>query len=587
MQINKIEPPNWFVGMNDSSLQLLVYGSDLNSIQFSSDIDSVEIVEEVNSDDNIAIITLNIGKAAKEGEYNLCFKKGDEVVVVKYSLLDKRLYRKREITPADSIYLIMPDRFDVSEKLDGLSDIDISNPNGWHGGNLKTISRRLNYLRQLGITSIWLTPIFKNEGSIEPCGDGDIYPYHGYSITDFYDIDKHFGSFDDYLRLIATAHSKGLKIIKDIVFNHCSIAHIWNKSALLKEWFNHTNPQQCTNYDTTSVFGSYVPKSYKNQTIEGWFTEQMIDLNLRDKHLLKYLTQMTIWWIETTDIDAVRMDTYLYSDYPSMLKWQSHIHKEYPGFPIIAETWISESSYTAKIQNESAKAIADNPLIVMDFAFQKQISNAFTTMDNNAAEILYNHFLYDFMYPYPQQTLVFLDNHDMNRWMFAHPNLEMIKLAMGIILTVPRIPQIYYGTEILLDGAGWKTGDGYMREDFPWNWAEESNNPITRIQRKEMLDYTTTLLNVRKHSQALIKGEMIHFIPKNNIYAYIRKYKNEVILICANLSNARVKFAFNDYAECLSDCTSIIDIMDHKDYTPFINKQLILKNYQILILNIY
>lgn len=594
MKIDRLEPMNWFIGLKNPLLQLMVYGDDLQSLELTSNIPSAQIIDNKRTSQDVAIFTIDLSAVQQGGTFDLTFTNGNgESLVKKYTLTEKKQCHKKTLTASDSIYLIMPDRFD-SESHNDCEDIDRVNPNGWHGGTINGITKRLDYLSDLGVTSLWLTPVFKNEGPVETNEDKSeqYFPYHGYAITDFYEIDKHFGSFEDYVNLVAAAHDKGLKIIKDIVFNHCSIGHKWYTSPLLKNWFNNLESKQNTNYDTTSIFGSYCSKEYKKQTVNGWFTPYMVDLNLECEELLIYLTQMTIWWIEMTGIDAFRMDTYQYADYKSMLKWQRSINDEYPGFPIIAETWVNEPAYTAEIQKRSQNVIKKNPLIVMDFAFQRHLWDAFHDR-NKGAEIMYNHFLYDFLYRYPQQTMAFIDNHDMSRFLSEFHDIKDVKLALGLLLTIPRIPQILYGTEILLDGAGWSKGDGYMREDFPWGWDMEYANPIERNQRNEILNYVKSILAFRRENPSIFTGDVIHFKPDagSGVYVFSRNCKQgkerRGILVLANFSEKDVAIDFSKYHEVTKKYKHALDIIDGSDFIELPDKLITLHGKEITILNLY
>ncbi len=594
MKIERLEPLNWFVGLKNPSLQLMVYGDGLQGLELTTNIPSAQILSSKKTSQDIAIFTIDLSAVHQGGTFDLTFTKGDgEIHVEKYTLTEKKPYQKRDITASDSIYLIMPDRFDT-ESNNSSEDIDRTNPNGWHGGTINGITGHLDYLKNLGVTSLWLTPVFKNEGPIETNEDNSekYFPYHGYAITDFYGVDKHFGSFEDYVNFVAAAHSKGLKIIKDIVFNHCSIGHKWYTSPLLKNWLNNLESKQNTNFDTTSIFGSYCSKGYKKQTVKGWFTPYMVDLNLECEELLTHLTQMTIWWIEMTGIDAFRMDTYQYADHKSMLKWQRSINNEYPGFPIIAETWVNESAYTAEIQKKSLNIIKKNPLIVMDFAFQRHLWDALHDR-NKGAEIMYNHFLCDFLYRYPKQTMAFIDNHDMSRFLSEFHDIKDVKLALGLLLTVPRIPQILYGTEILLDGAGWSKGDGYMREDFPWDWNMEYANPIERNQRNQMLDYVKNIMAFRNENTQIFTSDVIHFKPDagNNVYVFARTCKQgkerRGILVFANFSEKNASIDLSQYHEATKKCKHALDIIDGSDFMVLPDKFITLHGKGIKILNLY
>ena len=584
MEINRIEPRCWFTGMKDTLLQLMVYGKDLSSYKVRTTLPcrSVTVVPSDNSD--CSVIYIDLLKDAVAGNYLLIFEKDSIVVHIDYELKPKvdRDYSKCTITNSDVVYLIMVDRFAKSSTI----KVSKSGSDDWHGGDIGGIIERLDYLQDLGVTALWLTPVFKNSNNPYRIDDKRFATYHGYSATDFYDVDKHFGNLDDYKSLVEKAHSKGLKIIKDVIFNHCSINHRWLKSEPLPGWLNrYTKGQKCekTNYKVTTVFDPYHSMVDIKDTVEGWFTETMPDLNLSNEHVLKYLTQMTIWWIETTGIDSIRMDTYLYSDFRSMMKWQERIVEEYPGFSVIAETWVPEASYTARIQNEIEKSVSShNSTIVMDFAFQKRLEACYgnkSIYDREAQ--MYSHFVNDFLYVNPMSTLALIDNHDLPRWLAVNKSFKKMKQALAVLLTSPRIPQIYYGTEVLLSGDGKGTGDGNYRQDMfgKFDASQLSNSEA------EMLDYVRRVLNWRKTSLAVAKGEMLHYIPQQGVYVYFRFYGDERVMVILNNTNKIVKLDTSMYYEGLDGALSGYDIITGQNLS--LESEVLIKGNDVYILNLY
>lgn len=516
MRIDKIDPPSWFVGMTDSILQLFVYGEGLKDIEVNT---SMGETKGIISGNLYAVVKILLYTECKDGVHDIIFKKDGLEIVEHYTLQQKKRIGHSQITPADSIYLIMPDRFAKGKDTKAIKDLKPKDPNGWHGGNIIGIREHLDYIEDLGVTTIWLTPVFKNN---KKAYKGKFYSYHGYAITDFYDVDEHFGTIDDYRLLVKEAHEKGLKVIMDVVFNHCGSEHPWNNGASPRSWINR-NPRK-SNYECTTIFGSYTSKYDKEQTVKGWFADTMPDLNLKNDDVLRYLTQMTFWWIETTGIDAIRMDTYLYSDNRKMNKWLKSLSKEYPDFSVIAETWIGNPAYTSKVQRSAMSATGKgNPLIVMDFAFQEKLSEAINKRDFN---IIYDHFIYDFLYPDARQTLAFLDNHDMMRWARKHNDVADMKIALTILLTMPRIPQIFYGTEFMFRGDGNGKDDGKLRQDF-----------IIGNDDNEIYDYIKKLLRWRQNSTAISSGDLIQFLPQDDVYVYLRYRDVDKVMILINMSD--------------------------------------------------
>lgn len=523
LHINKVDPPYWFAGLENKTLQLLLYGEDLNIIDVQTTIPHKSIIFKEGLDKKTLILSISLKDSFIAGTYDITIDSDTHRVTIPYELKNRRIWDKSckaTITNEDVVYMLMPDRF----AKEGIYSPNLQmekNPDKRHGGNICGIINNLPYLRDLGITALWLTPVFENS------------EYHGYSITDFYNIEPCLGTLEDYKALVRLAHENGIKMVMDMVFNHCSIEHPWVKNPPSNDWFNGQNEATIiqTNYAVTTIFDPYASQIDRETTVKGWFTERMPDLNIINEFVFRYLTQMTIWWIETTGIDAIRMDTYLYSDFDRMIEWQNIISKEYPGFSVIAETWIPEAAYTAKIQNEAYKRLCESAsFIVMDFAFQKRVEACYdgTNPYGKDAQI-YNHFLYDYLYSEPENTLAFLDNHDLPRWFSHVKGKGKLKQALAVLLTIPRIPQIYYGTEFLFKGDGNGKGDGNYRMD-----AFDALSVPDKFSDYEIALFLRTVLSWRKASQAISRGSMKHFIPQNGVYVFFRAYKEEKVMVLVN-----------------------------------------------------
>lgn len=458
------------------------------------------------------------------------------------------------ITTKDVIYLIMPDRFSCLEQPLTFDDVNREKESYWHGGNIRGIISRLDYIVKLGVTAIWLTPIMENNNPIEL---KKYTSYHGYGITDFCKVDEHFGTIEDYQDLVEKAHGLGLKVVFDFVLNHCGIG-----SSLLKShpsWFNRLDSKKnprLTNYNTTTILGSYASQYDKETTVRGWFTPNMPDFDLSNKEVIEFFTRTIDWWMDKCAFDAIRVDTYQYADKKGMLEWQRAVLEKYPKLSIIAETWVPNAAYTAEIQK--LYTTSNNSVIVMDFAFQQAIEKAFSSPKSAKQErALYDHFLYDFLYDNAYHTLAFLDNHDLARWCYSHKNVKQVKQAIGILLTIPRIPQILYGTEILLSGDDKGFGDGNWRCDFPGGWKDDVINLFDEVGRKDnkriysFWNFTQKLLLWRKKSEAIIRGEMLQFLPQNGVYVYARYTISEKVVVFVNLSKSKQVIALARYREII------------------------------------
>ncbi len=566
MEITKIDPPFWFTGLKSNELTLFVYGKGLKDIKVKTSIPYKEL--SWNGNDNNLQISLILDEYVAESTYTFTLSVQRETYHFEYEFKRHRewIFKEPTISNKDTVYLVMPDRF--AKGGCGIKELDTDNPNGWHGGNIAGMTESLDYLTDLGITALWHTPVFKNSA------------YHGYSIIDFYDIDKHFGNIEEYKQFVEEAHKKGIKVVMDFVYNHCSIEHPWIQNPPTEDWFNGMGKKPTkTNYKITTIFDPHASTVDKRDTVKGWFTEEMPDLNLQCKATLCYLAQMTKWWIEVTGIDAIRMDTYLYSDLGAMIEWQNELSKEYPNISIIAETWVPDAAYTSKIQNEVYPKLSNQcSLIVMDFAFQKKLEQYLDkkkVYDKESS--VYYHFVYDFLYTDAQNTLAFLDNHDLPRWCDCIKSKAKLIQALGILFTVPRIPQLYYGTEFMISNDGKRMGDGSYRVDtFEQIKCKATNEVSTFIK---------AILNWRKKSRAIEKGSMKHFVPQNGVYVYFRTCEEEKIMVISNGLSKLSHIDFAKYKEELNGYTSGVDIITNK-HINFNTHRFEIRQNEILILNL-
>ena len=565
MEITKIYPPCWFANMNNPILQLVICGGDLTNAH-------VDIMgcpklknEIITISNNYIVLNVDTSDSKSNTTYRLQLKRNGETVEEEYKFLPRRNKVFEALSMKDAIYLLMPDRFAITDSKHCLKRnvIDENNPDCWHGGTLEGMKAHIGDIADMGFTAIWHTPVFENKQEVT--NDTKYYSYHGYAITDFYEIDPHFGNIGDYCDFVDVAHKKGLKVIMDLVFNHSGKDHPFVKNPPVKDWFNNLGKGVCklTNYSPLSAYDKYASEYDKEHFVRGWFTQDMPDINLSNDIVLDYMTQMSIWWIETTDIDAFRIDTYPYAGVEYMQEWQRRMYAEYPQFPILSEAWVGEIEYTAKMQSDNLAAIPESTMTFMDFAFQRRLSE--TPIKNKAREI-YSHFALDFVYKNSQNLLAFLDNHDVVRWLFRHPSVEGLKQAIGLLLTIPRIPQIYYGTEILMAGDGKGDTDGNMRQDYPWNIS-------LTAEQQDFKAYVCKLLKWRKGCKAITDGEMMHFVPLDgNVYVYFRYLRDNngnvddsnVVMIVVNFSEVNIEVDLCRFKEMLSVCELWHDVIDNK-----------------------
>lgn len=565
MEITKIYPPCWFANMNNPKLQLVIQGNDLANARVTIG-DKLELEHKIISQmNNYIVLDVDTSKVKSNTSYKLQLKRNGEVEAQKYKFLPRRNKRIETLSMKDVIYLLMPDRFVITNNKHCLEKdvIDKSNPYCWHGGTLKGLTAHVGDIADMGFTAIWHTPVFENKQEVTK--DTKYYSYHGYAITDFYEIDPHFGNIDDYCEFVDTAHKKGLKVIMDMVFNHCGIDHPFVMKSPVEDWFNNlgNGDSELTNNSPLSAYDKYASEYDKEHFVRGWFTQDMPDINLANDIVLDYMTQMSIWWIETTDVDAFRIDTYPYAGVEYMQKWQKRLYDEYPQFPILSEAWVGETEYVAKMQSDNLSKIPESTMTFMDFAFQRRLSE--TPIENKAREI-YSHFALDFAYKNPCNLLAFIDNHDVKRWLHKHSFIEL-KQAVGLLLTMPRIPQIYYGTEILLAGDGKGDTDGNMRQDYPWN-------EILNAEQQKFKSYISKLLKWRINNKAVTEGEMMHFVPiDGKVYVYFRYLKDDkgnigkskVVMVVANFFEEETELQLSRFKEILSVYEKWKDVVDDRE----------------------
>ena len=576
--IDRIEPANWFVGMKNSSLQLMVYGKNIRNSRVSVDYPGVKIDSLVRLDSpDYLLVYLNIG-GAKPGEMMLNFN-GKKV---KYPLQAREMSgdKRMGFTNADVLYMLMPDRFasarNITKPLKGMNPyvVDRSKPSLRHGGDLEGIRRHLDYFNQLGVTALWFTPILENDAP----DINDYNNYHGYDTTDYYRVDPRFGTNEDYRRLIAEAHAKGLKVVMDMIFNHCGFDHPWVKNMPSKDWFNA--PEWLkegekvylqTSYKLTPVLDPYASEVDKRETVDGWFVKTKPDLNQRNPHVMTYLVQNSIWWIETVGIDGIRMDTYPYADRKAMSQWMKALDEEYPNFNTVGEIWVTEPAYTAAWQKDSRLSTVNSYLkTVMDFSFYDKINLAKSEETDDwwkGLNRIYNSLCYDYLYENPSSVMAFIENHDTDRFLGEGKDTLALKQALGLLLTINRIPQLYYGTEVLMNGTKTVT-DGDVRRDFPGGFAGDKHNAFTAegrtAEENVMFNWLSRLLHWRQGNEVVSKGKQIQFIPYKGVYVVARQYQGKTVLTILNGKRAAVEMDLSRYAEVIGNQTEARDVVTGK-----------------------
>ena len=565
-----IEPPFWWTGMNNPQVQIMVHGNDIRDAVPSTDYAGVAIDSVVRLDSkNYQIIYLNVSPQAQPGTINFTFQNGKKKTKAAFELKQRDGVQPNTFTSEDVLYLIMPDRFaDGDTENNTLKDmnfpveVDRNDPNARHGGDLKGIEKNLDYIESLGVTAIWLNPVLEND---MPGG-----AYHGYATTDYYRVDPRFGTNEEYRALIAESHKRGIKVVMDMIFNHSGSSHPWIDDLPSKDWLNYPDGSKLTNFRLSTINDPYASNYDRTRSVKGWFVPSMPDLNQENPHLMRYLIQNSIWWIEYSKIDGIRMDTYPYADMMPMAQWITDVQKEYPGYNIVGEAWYGDVAGTAYWQRGSHINKQGDPNLptVMDFPTMIIATQAFlenTLEYGQGLNKIYNRLSLDYLYENPQNVLTFLDNHDTDRFLLTKPeNLGAWKQGMAFLLTTRGIPQIYYGTELLMYGDK-KKSDGDVRKDVPGGFPGDTTNEFSKEGRttlqNEAIDFLSKVAEWRKGNKAISQGSLIHFMPENGMYVYERRHDDRRAIVIMNGTDSELTIDMSIYAEILPVGTTLKDVV--------------------------
>ena len=605
VKIDRVEPTDWYVGMKDPSLQLMVYGEGIREAQVSTDYPGVRVDSLVRLDSpNYLLVYLDLS-GAQPGEMKLRFTMGKSKKEVSYRLKARAMAgeERKGFSNADVLYMLMPDRFaqgkDHKAQVKGMNPYveDRSKPSLRHGGDLQGIRDHLDYFTQLGVTALWLTPVLENNS---PDGKDGSSTYHGYATTNYYRVDPRFGTNEDYRQLIADAHAKGLKVVMDMIFNHCGFEHPWVSDLPSKDWLNMPEwlsgkeedkaKYLQTSYKLTPVLDPYASEVDKRETVDGWFVPSMPDLNQRNPHVIKYLIQNSVWWIETVGIDGIRMDTYPYADREAMARWMKALEREYPNFNTVGETWVTEPAYTAAWQKDSKLSSVNSYLkTVMDFAFYDRVNMAAREETDDwwqGMNRVYNTLCYDYLYANPSSVLAFIENHDTDRFLRNGMDTLALKQALALLLTINRTPQLYYGTEILMNGTKEVT-DGNVRKDFPGGFPGDKADCFTAEGRtraqNDMFNWLSRLLHWRQGNEAIIHGKQVQFTPRKGVYVIARQAKGQNVLTVVNGTSEPAQMEVKRYAEIIGQATEATDILTGRKVA--LDKDVALQPRETLVLS--
>jgi len=585
--LKRVEPPFWWTGFKNTSLQLMVYGERISETKPEIKYEGVEITACTGVENpNYLFIDLQLSSTVKPGKFEIQFRqKGKVIVSSTYELKAREDGSSKRVgfNSSDVMYLIMPDRFANGDpandtKSDELEIADRKNPNGRHGGDLKGIQDHLGYIRDNGYTAIWVNPVLEN--------NMPSVSYHGYSTTDFYKVDGRFGTNADYRQLSVEAKKMGIKMVMDMIFNHCGSSHWWMKDMPMKNWLNNYPEYKITNHKKATMQDPYSSDVDVKEFTDGWFVPTMPDLNQRNPYMANYLIQNSIWWIEYAGLDGIRMDTYPYCDKQMMADWTCKVTTEYPGFNIVGEEWNTNPAAVAFWQKGK---INPNGYIsclpsLMDFPGQDAIVRSVN--ENDGLNRLYETLALDYLYPDAGNLVTFADNHDTERFFSAiGEDITKYKTAMTFLMTNRGIPQVYYGGEILMTGFK-RDGDGLLRKDFPGGWQGDAIDGfkgvgLTAVQ-SDAQQFMKKLVNWRKGKEVIHYGLLKHYYPKDNFYVYFRYNEKESVMVILNMNSEEKKLNTGRFAESLKGFSTAKDVMSDKTISDLNNIVIPAKTSMIL-----
>jgi glycosidase len=566
----RVEPPSWWAGMNNPELQLLVYGPDIASTEVDFSYPGITLKKKhLAESPNYMFLDLELAPDLKPGSFAIKFMRGKKAAYTYNYVIAERApgsAMRKGFGREDVVYLLMPDRFangdPSNDNMPGmLETANRSNPVGRHGGDIAGIRKHLDYIKELGMTAIWINPLLEN--------NNPAYSYHGYAITDFYKIDPRFGTNSDYVALVNDAHAKGLKVIKDMIFNHCGINHWFINDLPMSNWIHQFPEFTRSNFRAEALTDPYASEYDKTRLLQGWFDTNMPDFDQRNRFLTQYLIQNSIWWIEYAGLDGIRLDTQPYPYKEMIAEWGKRVFEEYPNFNIVGEAWLNREGMNAYYQKNAIVGDGYNSYLpsITDFSMHGAMARAFTEADGWAEGMarLYYVLAQDFLWSDPYMNLIFLDNHDVNRYFNNVGNdLNAMKMALSFLLTTRGIPQVYYGTELLMDGAEHK-GHGEIRWDFPGGWPGDQVNAFEAsgrtAQQNEVFLHMQRLLKFRQQSKPITEGRLLQFIPSNGLYVYFRIAGSQAVMVVLNNSQSPAKIEPEKYKEVLGKFTSATDVI--------------------------
>lgn len=572
-KLERVEPMFWWTGMKSPELQLMVYGENISATNIAFNYPGVEMVSvsKVQSP-NYLFINLRLAENVKPGKFEIQFTNEKKVVATYlYELKsrEKGSASRTGFNGSDVIYLVTPDRFingnPNNDWVEGMKEKpNRMDKDGRHGGDIRGIINSLDYLQKMGFTAVWLNPVLENNMTR--------VSYHGYSTTDFYKVDPRYGTNEEYRELNDELDKRGMKLIMDMIFNHCGSEHWWMDDLPMADWINNHPNYKITTHRRTVNQDPHASEIDRKAMTDGWFVPTMPDLNQRNPFMEKYLIQNSIWWIEFVGLEGIRQDTWPYPDKDMMATWTKQVLIEYPNFNIVGEEWTMNPAIVSywqkgKINTDGYECYLPS---LMDFPLQNAVSSGLNNRGNMTDGLIqiYESIANDFLYPEPDNLVIFPDNHDMSRFFVqVGENVDLLKMGVAFFLTMRGVPQIYYGTEILMRHDGNEHGN--IRADFPGGWQGDKANALTGLgltgQQKDMQDYVAKIQNWRKNKKVIHNGQLMHFVPEDGVYVYFRYNNNEVVMVMLNRNETVKKVDTKRFVEITNGYKNGKEIITSKE----------------------
>ncbi|MBN2068919.1 MAG: glycoside hydrolase family 13 protein [Opitutales bacterium] len=592
--VDRVEPAFWWTQMHEPSLQLLLHGENIAATTPRLEYPGLTLEQTVRVENpNYLFLYLHMAPDTLPGSFNIeLINHGTVSETIPYTLRERAAgsAQRAGFDNSDVIYLLMPDRFadgnTANNSVPGLleQEVDRGNPYGRHGGDLKGITDHLDYLADMGFTALWLNPVLENN---QPQ-----HSYHGYAITDFYSVDPRYGTLQDYTELSRRASEKGIKLIMDMIFNHCGSEHWWIKDLPMQSWINYPQTRLHTNHRRSTNLDPHASKIDSERMTRGWFVDSMPDLNVDNPLLADYLIQNSIWWVEVANLGGIRIDTYPYPGKQFMARWCTRVLQEYPNLNLVGEEWTGNPVFVSYWQRGKANkdGYSGNLPSLFDFPNQILLASSFTDEETFSTGFirLYEMLANDFLYADPDNLVVFLGNHDTPRFFTAiSENIPMARNAMVWLATMRGIPQFYYGDEILMSQPE-DLGDGYKRKDFPGGWAGDASNAFTGEHltpaQFDFQQFVRKLFQWRKTAAAVQNGKLIHFAPEDGIYVYFRCSEAQTVMVVLNKQKQPYELSTERFSELLGSFTEARDILSQKDFS--LDKPLLLEPETPLLLEL-